>query len=144
MKIRNGYVSNSSSSSFVVLKDALSEKQIDMILAYQQWIDFFIGLNDWNDENFEGYKQEEIKNVFSYYDTDPWKIIDYADFIFGETSMDNFSMIDYFEFIKVPDNYVMWDDGYNYEPYPNQLEFVRKMKKEIRKNKINNINNNIE
>ena len=31
MKIRNGFVSNSSSSSFVILKDSLTEKQKEKI-----------------------------------------------------------------------------------------------------------------
>jgi hypothetical protein len=31
MKVRNGFVSNSSSSSFVILKDYLTEEQIEKI-----------------------------------------------------------------------------------------------------------------
>ena len=35
MKKRTGFVSNSSSSSFVILKDSLTQEQIDMIFDYQ-------------------------------------------------------------------------------------------------------------
>ena len=132
MKVRNGFVSNSSSSSFVVLKDALTEKQQDMILDYQEWIKFFLAL-DSEDEN--------LINKFSYYDSDPWRIQVYDDFIFGETSMDNFSMNDYLDYIKVNNDYIEWDEGYNDEPYPAQLAFILRKKQEYRKKKLDKLNN---
>lgn len=136
MKIRNGFVSNSSSSSFVVFKDALSESQKDMIINCIDWIDIFIKRDEENDN------VDNVKNRFEYYDSDPWRIIEHKDYIFGETSMDNFSMYDYFDYINVDQDFVNWDDGYNDEPFESQLKFIKKMKKEQRKKKINKINNN--
>lgn len=135
MKTRNGFVSNSSSSSFVVLKDILSTEQKDKILNCLDWIDIFIK------EDKKNGNVDNIKSRFEYYDSDPWRIVEYDDYIFGETSMDNFSMDDYFDYIKIDSAYVNWDDGYNNEPYDSQIKFIRKMKKLHRKLKINKLNN---
>ena len=142
MKIRNGYVSNSSSSSFVVLKDALTKEQQDMILYYQKWIDLFIEIENQDKERLLKRTENEysLKDRFEYYNSDPWTIQEYDNFIFGETSMDNFNMNDYFDHIKINDEYVLWEDGYNYEPYPNQVKFINKMKQEYRKKKIDKLN----
>lgn len=135
MKKRNGFVSNSSSSSFVVLKDAISDIQKDKILNCLDWIDTFI------QEDKENGDIENIKERFEYYDSDPWRIIEHNDYIFGETSMDNFSMYDYFDYIKIDQKFVKWDDGYNDEPFDDQLKFINKMKQEYRKYKITKLNN---
>ena len=134
MKYRNGFVSNSSSSSFVILKDSISNKQKDMIFNVEQWVDFFIKLDEENDN------RDNLKEKFSYYDEDPWRIVEYEDFIFGETSMDNFNIGDFLDYIKVDRNYIKWDDGYNDKPYQNQLDFIKKVKREYRKKKIEKIN----
>ena len=134
MKTRNGFVSNSSSSSFVIFKKALTKKQLDKILHIEHWIEKFIIKDD-----LKGGKKN-VKERFSYYDSDPWRIIEFDDYIFGETSMDNFDINDYFDFIKVDNNFIKWDDGYNSEPYDDQIQFIRKMKKKYRKMKIDKIN----
>jgi hypothetical protein len=137
MKTRNGFVSNSSSSSFVLLKDAITLEQKDMILNCEEWIDKFIKL-----EALPG----DLKDKFEYYDSDPWRLEEHEDYIFGETSMDNFSMGDYLNYIKINNKYISWDEGYNNKPYQNQLDFIKIMKKEynkvLRKKKLKKINKN--
>ena len=158
MKIRNYFVSNSSSSSFVVLKDSLSDKQLDMVLNYQTWVKLFIDIDEeenWKDaKEYESekelYQSEEyweqrnnrLKYRFQYFDSDPWAIKEYDDFIFGETSMDNFDMASFFNHINTNNDYIKWDDGWIDEPISSQLDFVKKMKKDFRKKKIDKIEKN--
>jgi len=135
MKIRNGYVSNSSSSSFVILKDSLNNEQIDKILNYIDWIDFFIK----NKSNLEFNISPFNEADFMYYETDPWQIKEYKDLIFGETSMDNFDMYYYLQYIDVDLNYVDWDEGYIDDPTKEQRNFIKQMKIKLREQKINKI-----
>ena len=156
MKIRNGFVSNSSSSSFVVLKDSLTEKQQEMIINYQDWVKFFINLDEenWKDSTIfksdseiyqsDEYQEQQYKRLkykFEYCDSDPWRIMIYDDFIFGETSMDNFDISTYLNYIKIDKDYIAWDDGYTDEPYQSQLTAIKNMKQKYRKEKLDKINN---
>lgn len=134
MKKRIGFVSNSSSSSFVIFKEALSEKQVDMLLNIETWIDFFIKLDEKNDN------RDNLKDKFEYYNSDPWNISEHEDYIFGETSMDNFDISDYFDYINIDGKYIAWDEGYVDEPYDSQLNFIKNMKKKYRKDKLDNLN----
>lgn len=145
MKIRNGFVSNSSSSSFVLFKAAISDEQKDMILNCGTWIDTFIKLEEQDEDYFDDeYLPGDLKDKFEYYNSDPWRLVEFDDYIFGETSMDNFSMSDYLDYIKIEDKYLKWDDGYNDEPYDHQLEFIKDMKQNYRKKKIIKLNKNNE
>ena len=66
MKLRSGFVSNSSSASFILLKKYLTEEQIKKILSYDM---------------------KEIEHEGGYGEC--WSIKDEEDIIRGITSMDN-------------------------------------------------------
>ena len=75
MKIRTDFVTNSSSSSFIICKKFLTNDQIDAIR-----------------------KHKEIANRMNLYCSDcPWNIEENEMFITGYTSIDNFSMSEFFE-----------------------------------------------
>lgn len=80
MKTRTGFVSNSSSSSFVLDKDFLSSVQIDQIKRHTELAKDF-GIDYWDD----GWTVEEREHV-----------------ILLDTWMDNFDMSEFLERIKVP------------------------------------------
>ena len=104
MKIRSGFVSNSSSSSFVIFRDAIPNNQLDMILNIDHWVKIFI------EKDKENGGVDNLEDKFSYYDSDPWRIVVYDDFIFGETSMDNFSMDEYLNYLKIDNKYICWPE----------------------------------
>lgn len=91
MKIRNGFVSNSSSSSFIIDKKHLTEEQIDLIVNHFDEIR--------KRENEGTYNQ----HIHCY---DEWSVHDIDDKIEVSTSMDNFDMYSYLiNVVKVnPDN----------------------------------------
>lgn len=93
MKIRNGFVTNSSSSSFVIAKRNLDFDQINAIRRHGE-IGEKLGLD---------CSEEE------------WHIEENKLFIGGSTDMDNFNMAEFFDRIEIPDEIVRWDDGYSFE-----------------------------
>jgi cytochrome oxidase assembly protein ShyY1 len=80
MKIRTGFVSNSSSSSFVIMKSDITDYQEIMVKNYQKFAPLF-GCDEYID--------------------DTWFIDDHEDRIELETSMDNFDMDEYLDKIGV-------------------------------------------
>lgn len=93
MKIRNGFVSNSSSSSFVIPKDKLTEEQIQLIFNHSS----------------EASKHTEYYN-FGNVD-DPWCIRESEYYISGYCIMDNFDMYEYLiNFLKIPKEIIKWDE----------------------------------
>ena len=87
MKVRNGFVSNSSSSSFVVDKEGLNDLQIYAIHHYMQVVNEFL---DW-----------PTKEIFL--STDEWIITETKDTIDMRTFMDNFDMYHFLIRIGVPE-----------------------------------------
>jgi hypothetical protein len=77
MKIRDGFVSNSSSSSFVINKKCLTEEQLDAIRNHIEY-----AKNNFSDFDDIGYVTEGLV----------WSIKEKESEIYMSTSMDNFDM----------------------------------------------------
>lgn len=89
IKIRDGFVPNSSSSSFVLSKDKISSKQLDQIMNH--------------------IKEGEKYGMSCCDPSDAWSIEDYGYVIKGDTWMDNFDMHKFFEHIGVDNDKVKWN-----------------------------------
>lgn len=87
MKTRLGFVSNSSSSSFVIETKYLSRLQIVAIKHYR-----------------------ELCNDFGEYDCEPnWDVREENGMLYLSTSMDNFDMRNFLNQIGVNDEYIKYE-----------------------------------
>jgi hypothetical protein len=94
MKIRNGFVSNSSSSSFVIPKDKLGDYEIHAIHDH-------INLAEKHDVCYDF-------GCISY--DDAWSISEDDYYIMGSTHMDNFNMHKFLiKFLKIPRDLIKWE-----------------------------------
>lgn len=92
MKLRTGFVTNSSSSSFTIAKSNLTADQIDKIKNHIE-------------------AAKELKMDDSYYDKwDKWSITETDYSIHGFTIMDNFNMSKFLRLIGVDGEDVEWED----------------------------------
>jgi len=93
IKIRNGFVSNSSSSSFIISKNELTPKQIYSINNHIE-IAVYLGMKTWDS---------------------PWDISENEEHIKGYTYMDNFDMHEFLEKIGVDIDKVEWSEQDNWK-----------------------------
>lgn len=93
MKIRTGFVSNSSSSSFIIKKSDLNDLQIYAI------------------KNHSEISKELFKDLGDdFYCDDAWAINEDETNITGHTYMDNFDMGTFFSRIGVSQNLITWSE----------------------------------
>ena len=83
MKIRRGFVANSSSSSFVIALHRITGRQLKLIKAHS--LKGGPDAREW-----------------------PWSIEVTEDEVRGSTMMDNFDMVEYLRHIGVPDEAITW------------------------------------
>lgn len=77
MKIRQGFVSNSSSSSFIIQKQGLTKQQLCII---------------------KNFKIKAKKSSFDWkFDVDNWSQLDHEEYYEFYTMMDNFDLAEFFE-----------------------------------------------
>lgn len=95
MKLRLGFVSNSSSASFVIKYEHLNKLQLYAIANHIQVArDVF---------------KEDVGGLYSFCNNDAWTIIKAdGDSLYGSTSMSNFNMKKFLELIGVNMDEVKW------------------------------------
>jgi hypothetical protein len=87
MKVKVDFITNSSSASFSILKEKLSREQSILIFHHI--------------EVAKGYGDKALRDGFDI--GDEWLIYEDKKYIRGDTTMDNFDMRYFLEFIGVKD-----------------------------------------
>jgi len=96
MKIKTDFTTNSSSSSFTILRGTLSEKQVLAIINHSQ-LGRMLGIE---------------------YSEHPWKIDITEDFVSADTIMNNFDMGEFLDKIGIDRSLVEWSEyERSYESY---------------------------
>lgn len=90
MKVRMGHVSNSSSSSFVILKEVLTKEQLDAI------------------RNHIKYAQENFPQIPYAEKHQEWDTIETDEKVTVRTVMDNFNMREFLLALGIEDDNIEW------------------------------------
>ena len=100
MKIKIDHVTNSSSASFVILRSNLTPLQETLIIDHMEVAEMLVSTNS----------PFDIEVDFGFMGRhDYWDISVYDDRIEGDTSMDNFDMLEFLRVIGVPDEAIAYD-----------------------------------
>ena len=91
MKIRKGFVTNSSSSSFIISKKNISKDKKVKIYNHLKYAEKELG---WNLDELDF----------------PWEITEDKDYIYGWVSMNNFEMKEFLKQIGVSENIIEFEE----------------------------------
>lgn len=95
MKLRQGFVSNSSSSSFVIPLSLISQKDIDSIKNHIEI----------------AKKHESYYDFDGVYEEDSWSIYEEEFYLTGSCTMDNFDMHTFLhKLLKIQPGIVKWGE----------------------------------
>ena len=104
MKTRVGFVSNSSSSSFIIARTYLTNEQLEKIINHMDYFD-----------DGRPYSEEEdpyLDDEYCTHKCDGWYINVSDTYVKGNVTMDNFSMQLFLQAIGVKDDAIEWFDGH--------------------------------
>lgn len=101
MRVRNDFVTNSSSSSFVISKDRLTSEQISLLLNFDKLIELAKEKYNTPCKNKGILECDDFCDYFIC-EIGGWTIEDIDDKIIGYTTMDNFNMIDFLQDLGIP------------------------------------------
>lgn len=140
MKIRGGFVSNSSSSSFVIPIRAIKPWQIEMIKDHINVALKYIKDNNIECEEFYGDLNADSIGLGYVSPEQAWHIEERRNCIFGATTMDNFDMDMFLQkIVRIENEYVKWESD-SWGDFIFDNEMIDKWNREILREKLQKLN----